>query len=404
MLSLPLPMTPDKIKYFIEAESSQRTETGSFASGDVCMSRRTDDGRTLLTLIHGRGSGIQANVTASVISSMIVSYALRNTPVGQAAGSVLNTFGGRGSKTDASFAVADIQADGTVGIAEYEAPAFLLFRNGRLYEGDGIQTERLDIATGNGQNHTIRLSRFGALPEDRIVLYTKGIIRSGSGTQRLPNGWTRTGLAAAITGLLETTPDISARELATAVVNRAEANDLFVPKSDLSCMSVYFRQPRRLLLCSGPPFNETNDRKLAERVENWNGTTVICGGTTAAIVARELRREISVNLRRDISGLPPTSTMPGVTLITEGVLTLARVKSLLEQASSSELTGQGTDFELARILLGHDRIEFVVGTRINPQHQDPALPVELELRRNVIKEIARLLETKFLKEIRTEYL
>lgn len=96
--------------------------------------------------------------------------------------------------------------------------------------------------------------------------------------------------------------------------------------------------------------------------------------------------------------------MPGVDLITEGVLTLARVKSLLEQVSSSELNGQGTDFELARILLGHDRIDLVVGTRINPQHQDPALPVELELRRNVIKEIARVLETKFLKEIRIEYL
>lgn len=395
---------PEKSRYFIEAEAAQRIEAGSFASGDVCMSRRTDDGRTLLTLIHGRGSGIQANVTASVISSMIVSYALRHAPIGQAAQSVLNTFGGRGSKTDASFAVADIHPDGTVGIAEYEAPAFLLFRNGIPYEGSDVQTELLSLTSGDGRKHTIRLYRFVALPEDRILFFTKGVLRSGSGTQRLPEGWSRKGLAATTANMLGRTPDISAREMATAIVNKAEANDLFVPKSDLSCISVYFRQPRRLLLCSGPPFNETNDRKLAERIRGWDGTAVICGGTTAAIVARELRREISVNLRRDISGLPPTSSMPGVDLITEGVLTLARVKSLLEQVSSSELNGQGTDFELARILLGHDRIDLVVGTRINPQHQDPALPVELELRRNVIKEIARLLETKFLKEIRIEYL
>ena len=204
--------------------------------------------------------------------------------------------------------------------------------------------------------------------------------------------------------LLNETDDLSAHELAGAVVDRAIENDLFRPKSDLTCLSVYFRQPRRLLLCSGPPFNETNDRRLAERIRDWTGTAVICGGTTAAIVARELRRDITVNLRRDISGLPPTSSMPGVDLITEGVLTLARVKSLLGQASSSDLSGRGTDFDLARILLGHDRIDFVVGTRINPQHQDPELPVELELRRNVVKEIGRLLETKFLKEIRIEYL
>lgn len=391
-------------EYFIETESSQRIESGSFASGDVCISRRTDDGRTVLTLTHGRGSGIQANVTASVVSSMIFSYAQRNTPLEQAARSVLETFGGRGSRTDASFAVADIRPDGTVRVAEYASPPFLLFRNGALADGAEVENDRLILDTENGERHTIRLSRFTARAEDRLVFVTKGLLRSGSGTLRMPDGWGRAGATEFVRGLLTTENRLSARELAGALVERAVENDLFVPKSDLSCLSVYFRQPRRLLLCSGPPFNETNDRRLAERVRDWNGTAVICGGTTATIVARELRREISVNLRRDISGLPPTSSMPGVDLITEGVLTLARVKSLLEQASSSELNGQGTDFELARILLEHDRIEFLVGTRINPQHQDPALPVELELRRNVVKEIARLLETKFLKEIRIEYL
>ncbi len=393
-------------KYFIEAESSQRIESGSFASGDVCVSRRTDDGRTVLVLTHGRGSGVQANVTASVVSSMIVSYALRNTPIDQAARSVLETFGGRGSRTDASFAVADIRPDGTVRVAEYEAPGFLLFRNGiAVEEGDsGAVRERLVIDTRDGRQHTIHLSRFEARAEERLIFTTKGVLRSGSGTRRMPDGWGRGAVADYIGRLLNETDDLSAHELAGAVVDRAIENDLFRPKSDLTCLSVYFRQPRRLLLCSGPPFNETNDRRLAERIRDWTGTAVICGGTTAAIVARELRRDITVNLRRDISGLPPTSSMPGVDLITEGVLTLARVKSLLEQASSSDLSGRGTDFDLARILLGHDRIDFVVGTRINPQHQDPELPVELELRRNVVKEIGRLLETKFLKEIRIEYL
>lgn len=393
-------------KYFIEAESSQRIESGSFASGDVCVSRRTDDGRTVLVLTHGQGSGVQANVTASVVSSMIVSYALRNTPIDQAARSVLETFGGRGSRTDASFAVADIRPDGTVRVAEYEAPGFLLFRNGiAVEEGDsGAVRERLVIDTRDGRQHTIHLSRFEARAEERLIFTTKGVLRSGSGTRRMPDGWGRGTVADYIGRLLNETDDLSAHELAGAVVDRAIENDLFRPKSDLTCLSVYFRQPRRLLLCSGPPFNETNDRRLAERIRDWTGTAVICGGTTAAIVARELRRDITVNLRRDISGLPPTSSMPGVDLITEGVLTLARVKSLLGQASSSDLSGRGTDFDLARILLGHDRIDFVVGTRINPQHQDPELPVELELRRNVVKEIGRLLETKFLKEIRIEYL
>ncbi|MBE6345546.1 MAG: stage II sporulation protein E, partial [Spirochaetaceae bacterium] len=48
-------------------------------------------------------------------------------------------------------------------------------------------------------------------------------------------------------------------------------------------------------------------------------------------------------------------------------------------------------------------IWFVVGTKINEAHQDPNMPVELEIRRNVVKKIASLLEEKYLKEVRIQY-
>jgi hypothetical protein len=48
--------------------------------------------------------------------------------------------------------------------------------------------------------------------------------------------------------------------------------------------------------------------------------------------------------------------------------------------------------------LDSDEIHFLVGTSINVAHQDPSLPVELELRRTVVHRIARTLEEKFLKE------
>ena len=35
------------------------------------------------------------------------------------------------------------------------------------------------------------------------------------------------------------------------------------------------------------------------------------------------------------------------------------------------------------------RSEFIVGTRVNTQHHDPNLPVEIELRRGVVRDIAR---------------
>ena len=182
-------------------------------------------------------------------------------------------------------------------------------------------------------------------------------------------------------------------------------NDLFAPRHDLTCAVLYLRQPRRILVCSGPPFKEQKDEILADMVARYPGTKLICGGTTAQIVSRELGRPVSVVLRRDPAGLPPTSTMEGVDLVTEGVLTLNRVHSLLERSASDGVVKEkGTDGVVARMLLDHDVIEFVVGTRINPMHQDPNLPVDLELRRNLIKRLGELLENKYRKEVRIQYI
>ena len=49
-------------------------------------------------------------------------------------------------------------------------------------------------------------------------------------------------------------------------------------------------------------------------------------------------------------------------------------------------------------------ITFIVGTRINEANQDPRLPVELEMRRSLIKRIKDLLEQKYLKEVDVEFI
>ena len=58
---------------------------------------------------------------------------------------------------------------------------------------------------------------------------------------------------------------------------------------------------------------------------------------------------------------------------------------------------------LTRLLLDSDKIDFVIGTKINEAHQDPNLPMELDIRRNIVKKIFRLLQSKFLKEISVKY-
>ena len=45
-----------------------------------------------------------------------------------------------------------------------------------------------------------------------------------------------------------------------------------------------------------------------------------------------------------------------------------------------------------------DEINFVVGTKINQAHHDPSLPIEIEIRKSLVKRMVELLENKYMKE------
>ena len=210
------------------------------------------------------------------------------------------------------------------------------------------------------------------------------------------------GVGIYIAETLSQHPGISAKELARKIVLRAERNDNYRLLDDTSCCVIYRRTPRNLLICTGPPYDEKKDRYLAEKVRDFKGKKVLCGGTTATIISRELQFPLQVSMDITDKELPPLSYMEGIDLITEGILTLSKVERLLTQGVPEKSQGPAND--LVNLIQNSDKITFIVGTRINVAHQDPNLPVELEIRRNVVKKIKYLLETKFLKDVEITYL
>jgi hypothetical protein len=204
--------------------------------------------------------------------------------------------------------------------------------------------------------------------------------------------------------LVQNSPKISASELASKMVNMAYRNDGFVSRDDTSCASIYFRQPRKLLLVTGPPYEEENDQKLGEAVKGFKGKKVVCGATTADIIARELGKEIEDSLVFDDPELPPVSYMEGMDLVTEGILTITKVTRILKDFSPSFTLGKGPADRIVKLVQQSDEIHFIIGTRVNVAHQDPSLPIDLEIRRTVVKRMARILEEKFLKEVSISYI
>ncbi len=388
---------------FIEVASSQLSEYRQKISGDVFLKAR-HDGRTIMVLSDGDGSGIKANVIASVIATMALNYAKTQRSMLKSARAVIETFA-RGHRSrdhmQATFTVVDISDSGEVRIMEFANPSRVIMRDGKICN---IPSRREIIRLDTKDIVHLYITEFNMVFGDRIVLFSDGVVNSGFATHRMPSGWGERGIKDKLEQTVAIDNEISAADLCRVVVQTSEVNDMFKVKNDITCASVYFRRPRKILVSTGPPFKESSDKEMVSTILSYDGAKIVCGGTTAQIVSRESGRDVSVIMKRDPSGLPPESVIEGIDMVTEGVLTLGKVKLMLQMLKDDTVKGKGIDSRFVKLLLSHDVIEFLVGSRINSVHHDPTMPMELELRRTVIRDIAKLLEHKYMKTVKIRFI
>ena len=236
-----------------------------------------------------------------------------------------------------------------------------------------------------------------------MIFFSDGVTQSGMGSPCFPFGWGSNNAQDFILSKVIDNPSISARELARSVVQEACMHDGYKPKDDISCGVIYFRSPRDMLIMTGPPVHKESDSEIARIFALFDGIKIICGGTTANILSRELNRPIKVSLKDFDPKVPPYSEMEGADMVTEGIITMGAVSEILEKDADMEGLKPNAATRMVEMFLNCDRIWFVVGTKINEAHQDPNMPVELEIRRNVVKKIAALLQDKYLKEVHIQY-
>ncbi len=385
-------MTTDSL--FLEVGCAQRVKEGERICGDSFFSRKIqEENRVLSVLSDGLGSGVKANILSSMTATMALRFVASNMEFLHSAEIMMEALPVCSVRriSYATFTIVDSVLHGWTKIIEMDNPGFLLIRDGAV-----LPAEKRRMSSPKWRNRKIYLSEIVTRPEDRIVLFSDGVTQAGMGSWPTPLGWREEGCADLLLRETARNPRISARRLARAVVDGAFGREPDGKAGDdITCAVMYFRSPRRLLLLTGPPFARERDGEYAHLLDGFEGKKVLCGGTTADIVARELDRPIETDLNAPRGGLPPVAVMEGVDLVTEGILTLTRSCRYLEEGiPPAEDSGA---VRLVNLLLESDVIDFVVGTRINEAHQDPSLPTELEMRRSIVRSIARLLEEKHLK-------
>ncbi len=389
--------------FFIEVSCQQKNYDGERICGDVFISQRVQgEDRTIVVLSDGMGHGVKANVLATLTSTMALNFTKEHKDIHTIADIIMNTLPVCSVRkmSYSTFTIVDIEHNGDIQILEYDNPECFVMRGTSQLD---IEWQCVILNSEKNTGKELKYCTFTPQKEDRIVLWSDGVIQSGMGSKDYPFGW---GDEARnfVVRMVKSEPDISARKLSSKVVNMAGVNDGYHPKDDTTCATIYFREPRKLLICTGPPYEKENDSKLAKLFSEFKGKKIISGATTVDIIARELKLDITDTFEFNDPDLPPVSQMEGADLVTEGILTLSKVNEMLSRFNESTNLGTGPADQIIKLILESDEIDFIVGTCINTAHQDPNLPVELEIRRTVVKRMAQILQDKFLKEVKLKFL
>lgn len=385
---------------FIDIDCSQLKKYNQNAYGDYFASKRyPDEGRLIAILSDGLGSGIKANILSCMTATMLLKFMESEVNIRKAAEIIMNSLPVCKVRkiSYSTFSAIDCDDEGTIKIVEEGNPDFVWTRNNEV-----LQPEFQEVVSKEFKNRKMKTYKFKAQKGDRIIFCSDGVTQSGLGGPRLRLGLRREGLIQILTEKLQKEPEISSSELSKYIINQARNIETDKnPKDDISACVLYFREPRQSLVFTGPPYHQEKDAEYSGIFDKFKGKKAICGGTTANLVSRELNRPIQTESAISIGNLPSCSYMEGADLVTEGILTLTKTLEYLESGYDS-INNAGV--KLVKFLLDSDCINFMVGAKLNQAHYDPNLPIEIEIRKNIIKKMAKVLESKFFKKVSIQYM
>lgn len=383
---------------FIEVDWFNRHKFRKVCSGDIFLSERQKDGSVVAVLTDGLGSGQQANVCASLTATMAMEYMRASIGLRRAAILIMDALPLCPERhiTYSTFTMIHATPNGDVRMIEYENPPATLLRGTKPEP-----IERTTLALERWEGRHLAYSTFHMELGDRLFFCSDGITQAGLGTEGYPFGQ---GLESVIPWLQEAisiAPEIGASPLCKGAADRATRLDGGRAGDDTTAAMIHYRTPRITQILTGCPFDKNYDATFAALATQPGVTTIISGGSTSDLIARELNRPIDTPLVALDPEVPAGSEIPGIDLVTEGCVTLSKVIELLRNPGPDARINPAT--KMRDLLLASDQIHIDVGTAINPAHQDPNLPVALDIRRNIVRELANVLRTQYVKEVMVNF-
>lgn len=372
--------------FFIEVAHGTLIKHGEELPGDMVNVVRLED-CTIIVLADGLGSGVKANILATLTSKIAGTMLKEGADIYETVDTIANTLPVCKVRNIAysTFTIIKIYNNGEAYIAEYDNPPFFAMRNGESME---ISKKKSII-----NDKVIKESNLVLQEDDVLTVVSDGVIHAGLG-EILNLGWQWKDVEAYLKK--RTSSNLNVQVVAKDLLEACW--DLYCrkPGDDTTVVSIKVRKPSFVNLFTGPPKDKEKDSMVIKNFMDAPGKKVICGGTAANIAERELGRKLKVNLEFFNKDVPPTATMEGIDLITEGVLTLSmvieKIKKYLNPSSKNieyiDCDGKDGVSSLVKILMEDcTHLNLWVGMAVNPAHQNPDFPADLSIKLKLIGEL-----------------
>ena len=361
---------------------------GEQLCGDHVDIVEPDENSTVIVLSDGLGSGVKASILSTLTSKIFSTMLAAGLPLEDCVEAVAQTLpvcSVRGVAYS-TFTIIHLKNNETAEIIQYDNPQLILIRNEKNFDYPKIEM--------NIGGKKILKSIISLRENDMFIAMSDGCPHAGIG-MAYNFGWKRED----IIDFMETLAPVgyTAKTLATMLVDECDELYGHAPGDDATACVVRIRKREPMNLLFGPPFNRDDADRMMSLFFSKAGKHIVCGGTTSSIAAKYLGKPLRAKLDFS-SDLPPTAEIEGVDLVTEGVITLNKVveyaKDYLGENKFYEEWSMKRDgaSQISRLLFEEATdINFYVGRAINPAHQNPELPINFNIKMNLVEELSKCL-------------
>jgi hypothetical protein len=347
---------PRKYTEIVVAQSAKRAGR---VCGDYVIIDRTPEATTTI-VADGIGTGIKARVAAVMCASRLMELIRLGFSLREACNKLVDTMHAART-TDipfSAFSVCRILNNGQATVISYEIPPPVLINNRLLAYLPKQHFVPVGLEMVGEVSCTLEFS-------DAIVLMSDGVTQAGLGYQ-YRMGWGSHDVSQFINGCLLRGNEL--KEIPGNILAKVKDISGATYGDDVTCVALSCRMAKILNVFTGPPGNKRNDARVVGEFMAAKGLKVVCGSTTAEVVARINGAKVSINEISDAYHRPPSYEISDIDYATEGAITLNQIYNILEE-KADKLDKDSSVSELYRLFHACDTINFTVGTATNPGHE-----------------------------------